>query len=245
MTAPTHDMDAPIATLAEQYGFSEPAVRHLFEAIAEGGGDMALFDHPELQGPGQWMRGGLLLTTTPADRVFNNRIEALCNALSGLYRRQSDAAASSHRRVDANARAWDTTASAQQRWWPSDWGEPAASGALGNYGYAFFDGAQRLAIRHGDDVALYETGGHHITGIAHAQPDTLANLVLTTPSRELPLVELRPCAAQASDVRGSAGGDRNMNNILQAIEKLGALHREGVLSDEEFAANKRELLARL
>jgi hypothetical protein len=41
----------------------------------------------------------------------------------------------------------------------------------------------------------------------------------------------------------AAGGDAEA--ILATIDRLGDLHQRGVLSDDEFAAKKAELLARL
>lgn len=246
-----------LATLAEQYAFSEQAVRHLYEAVAAGGGDMALFDHPELRGPGQWMRGGLLMTTTPGDRVFNNRIEALCNALSALLRQSEAEPPAGHRRVSAGARAWDTQASARRSWWPDAWGPPAATGWQDDIAYAYFDTADRLAIRRGDDILLYDTAGHRITGIAQSQTNTIAGLVFTTPHGELALDALERIATDtaageddspaASGTAADATPDRRGDSadILDAIEKLGALHRQGVLTDSEFTTKKQELLKRL
>ena len=57
--------DRTLADCAERFGFSRSAMQQLWAAVVEGGGDMAMFDHPEFHGPGQWMRGGLMMTTTP------------------------------------------------------------------------------------------------------------------------------------------------------------------------------------
>ncbi|MES1930760.1 hypothetical protein SADO_15969 [Salinisphaera dokdonensis CL-ES53] len=249
-----------LAALAEQYGFSEAAVRHLFEAVTEGGGDMAMFDHDEFHGPGQWMRGGLIMTTTPGDRVLNNAIESLCNRLSALLRAQQVQEQPGRKRISPTARAWDTSAAPRQRWWPAEWGDPVATGQADDLAYAFFDDAARLAIQHGHDVDLYKTADHHITGISQAQQGPTGSLVFTTPFGELELAQLERCDSSRQNADGPTRSDRMADNgencadasstqssteILDAIKELGALHRDGVLTDEEFAAKKQDLLQRL
>jgi hypothetical protein len=44
---------------------------------------------------------------------------------------------------------------------------------------------------------------------------------------------------------GAGSGPQSHDEILNALERLGALHQKGVLSDQEFASKKAELLARL
>ncbi|MBO9471851.1 SHOCT domain-containing protein [Endozoicomonas sp. G2_2] len=260
MTETAADTNARLAKFSRQYGFSEDAVRHLFEAVTQGGGDMAMFDHPEFHGPGQWMRGGLMMTTTPGDRVLNNAIESLCNRLSALLRAQHAPGQSGYRRISPEARAWDTSVSPRQRWWPHEWGDPVATGHTDDLAYAFFDDAARMAIRSGDQVDLYKTADHCITGIAQAQQGTSATLVFTTPFGELPLDELARCDDDRNNPAGNATATEHRSGepaaaeqatpqssmeILEAIEKLGALHREGVLTDDEFNAKKQALLNRL
>ena len=55
------------------------------------------------------------------------------------------------------------------------------------------------------------------------------------------------CAACACTAGGSdkAGGGPSSNEIVASIEALAGLHQRGILSDEEFATKKAELLARL
>ena len=107
---------------------------------------------------------------------------------------------------------------------------------------------------------LYKTADHCITGIAQAQQAANANLVFTTPFGELPLNELARCEGNQSNTAGNATAAERRSGepaaaeqatpqssmeILEAIEKLGALHREGVLTDDEFDAKKQALLERL
>jgi Short C-terminal domain len=45
--------------------------------------------------------------------------------------------------------------------------------------------------------------------------------------------------------QAQGGATQSHDEILNALERLGALHQKGVLSDQEFASKKAELLARL
>ena len=44
---------------------------------------------------------------------------------------------------------------------------------------------------------------------------------------------------------GSAGSLQSHEDILKALERIGDLHKKGILSDDEFKSKKAELLSRL
>lgn len=242
--------DRQLAELAAYYGFGDEAVAQLWRAVSDGGGDMASFDHPEFLGPGQWMRGGLILITDPADRVLKNRIDSLCNALSRALR-EDRAPAVGQRRLNAEARAWDTPGNLRRAWWPGSMGDPDAAADTGALAYAYFDRPRLLAIRRDDTVTWYDTGVHRITGIAYDDGRN-ETLVMTSTIAEVPLNKLTPQVG-ASDTRGTQVDTRNeappirpkSEDILDAIARLAELYRQGALTENEFAAKKRELLARL
>ena len=54
-------------------------------------------------------------------------------------------------------------------WWPDGLGWPASSGAHGGARYAFFPDRRRLAVQRDGEVALYDSGGHRITGVSQGQ----------------------------------------------------------------------------
>lgn len=252
MNASSADTEKRLASLAEQYGFSREAVVHLFEAVAAGGGDMAMFDHPECRGPGQWMRGGLIMITDPSDRLLKNRIDALCHALSRWLRESTPDTA--HHRISDEARAWDTPGNLRRAWWPSELGEPAISGETDRLAYAYFEAARRFAIRYDGEIAWYDTGEHRITGIALHGGAAREDLVLTSTQAELPLAELEPIesaldessAAGTTQDTAAASAHRSASaDIFEALERLGALYDKGVLTEAEFTAKKQELLNRL
>ncbi|WP_423821055.1 SHOCT domain-containing protein [Salinisphaera sp. SPP-AMP-43] len=251
MNAPTNT-EQHLARLAEQYGFSHEAVAHLFEAVSAGGGDMAMFDHPEYRGPGQWMRGGLIMITDPADGLLKNRIDALCHALSRLLRESTPDTI--HRRISDHARAWDTPGNLRHAWWPAELGEPAISGETERLAYAYFEAACRFAIRYDGAIVWYDTGEHRLTGIAQHSGASPADLVLTSTQAALALAELKriesvedETSAPGSMPGGAVAGERLSEStaIFEALERLAALRDQGVLTEDEFVAKKQELLSRL
>src|SRR4030095_16285351 len=50
-----------IDELAQRHGVSAGAVTNLLQALIDGGGTMAQFNHPELGGMGQWVQGGMTM----------------------------------------------------------------------------------------------------------------------------------------------------------------------------------------
>lgn len=228
--------------LADKHEFSRAAIAHLAEAIAAGAGDMAMFDHAAFGGPGQWMRGGLILTSRPEDTILTHRIEALCNALS------------EHERVSASDRApaesWSgvadtmaqTDTTAMDARWPAELGTPDATGSADGLSYAYFRSAERLAIRERGRLMLYDTRGADIIGIAQSQTGGTSETVFTTPEGKLSLAELSPVDTLPASTDGQP---TDHDTILDTLERLGTLHAQGVLTDAEFMAKKQELLARL
>jgi hypothetical protein len=53
-----------------------------------------------------------------------------------------------------------------------------------------------------------------------------------------------PAAAQAAAAAAAAAAPKS-EDVIALIEKLGELKAKGILSDEEFAAKKAELLSKL
>jgi hypothetical protein len=158
-------------------------------------------------------------------------------------------------------------------WWPSELGRPSSSGGQNDARYAYFPGAQRLAISQNGQVTLYNTLDHNIGGVQQQQGgysgslsfssqfgtftvDSLpvvgpSNVQAPPPAYDPPPQQQQQAPAyrqeqqQPSYAQPSSGGRQSHDEILTALERLGALHQKGVLSDQEFAAKKAELLSRL
>lgn len=118
----------------------------------------------------------------------------------------------------------------------------------GEAAYAWFPQARRLAVRHRGRVTVYDTGAHAITGLSQAG-DAERPVRLRAGGREIDLADLVPAEAAARDRTtprvADAGAEHHPQDPLATIERLAGLRASGVLTQEEFAAKKTELLARL
>lgn len=152
-------VETQLDALAAKHGFSPAAVRHLYEAVRAGNGAAAQFSHPELGGMGQWMRGGMIMIGDMFNQTLKGRVDALCNDLAAVYLAAPASAVST-------ASGWANTVSS---WWPANFGIPAASGGQNNVDYAYFPQSNRLAVRQGKRVTVYDTTGHQIGGFSQQQ----------------------------------------------------------------------------
>ncbi|SFI12403.1 SHOCT domain-containing protein [Albimonas pacifica] len=256
---------AAIGDLSRRYGLSEAAVEHMAHAVANGGGSMAQFNVPELGGSGQWMAGGM----TMVGDMFNHGLQAtvsnLCGELSSAM-----AGAAFFERPQASGMGGGFSGG----WWPDWLGQPASTGGQNQARYAYFPHARRLAFDFGDGrpVALLDTGEHHIGGFSQQQSgpgDPFLGVSVssqfgqfalssfpfadgTGPMRQAQPApqpepqwapEPQPFAQPAQG--GAEGGRASADDILETIGRLAKLRDAGALSDEEFAAKKAELLARI
>jgi Short C-terminal domain len=138
-------------------------------------------------------------------------------------------------------------------WWPADLGRPNSTGAQNDVRYAFFAQPQRLAIEVNGKMTVYDTLAHQINGFSQQQSSG-ASLTFTSQHglvavASLPVVlvggvpQPGPPPVQGKPV--SAQSDAREADVFATIEKLAQLHAKGILSSEEFATKKAELLGRL
>lgn len=152
----------------------------------------------------------------------------------------------------------------EDNWWPSELGSPNATGAQNNVKYAYFAGPCRLAVKTGGDVWVYDTQSHQIGGFSQQQgmggSITFSSQFGTVNLSQLPVVSRNgqhveppaPPAASSwqspvssSPAPASAASLTTSEDVLATLEKLGALKSQGLLTEDEFAAKKAELLRRL
>ena len=154
---------------------------------------------------------------------------------------------------------------ASGQWWPAELGSPNGSGAQNQVRYAYFNGAHRLAVELNGHVTIYDSLDHQIGGVSQQQGSggsltftsqygtvSVATLPIlsvdgiprevSTPtqqpaSSELPTPAQQPASSHAATVQEA--------DIFAKIERLADLQKKGILSSEEFAAKKAELLSRL
>jgi hypothetical protein len=141
-------------------------------------------------------------------------------------------------------------------WWPAELGTPSSSGTQNDVRYAYFPAAGRLAVEVNGHVSVYDTSGHQIAGISSQQQASGGGLLFSTGEGSISLAHLRavstpaaasplaapPAAAPAWPEPGPATGG---TDVFATLERLGDLMQKGILTEEEFAAKKAELLSRL
>ena len=248
-----------VAALADRYSIGVDAVKMMLDAVAKGRGNMAQFNLPEFGGSGQWMRGGM----TMIGDMFNNSMKAtvdnLCNDLSKVLESQPNimtvfappSQSQSQSQGSGGASFWQSSQSGS--WWPSELGSPASTGSQNSLRYAYFPVSNRLAIDDRGSVEVYDTSGYDIGGFGQQQSGD-ASLTFTSQrgvvrvdrlprvTSAKPAPETRPATAAQST---STSSSTDTSSVLALIEQLGQLKEKGLLTDEEFAAKKSELLKRL
>ncbi len=255
----TSQAERAVADLSTRYGVSTDAVRAMLEAVQLGNGTMAQFSHPELGGRGQWMAGGMTMVGDMSNHGLQATVSGLASELSSLLASTA---------VYAPAPGPVTAAGPGPvhpanlgSWWPGDLGRPGSSGSQDNSRYAVFPQARRLAVQSGGEpVRVYDTLGHVIGGVQQQQGGlpgrlsftsqhgtfTVESLPLVSPAQTTPPAPgpaPDPGPAAPPERASSAGTDADA--ALAALERLGDLHQRGILTDEEFAQKKTELLSRL
>ena len=138
-------------------------------------------------------------------------------------------------------------------WWPSDLGWPNSTGAQNDVRYAYFAQPRRLAIELNGNVTVYDTLDHQISGFSQQQSYggslTFASQYGLVAVSSLPVVSPsgvpQPASPLVQEEPVSTQPVAREADVFATIEKLAELHAKGILSGEEFAAKKAELLGRL
>ncbi len=222
----TSEGQQKVMELAQRYGVSTDAVLTLLHALVDGNGTMAQFDHRELGGRGQWMRGGMVMVGDMFNQALKATVDGLCVELSSLLvashllqaqparsQRQSQGTQHQQQRGGVNPAAGNQAPAAVSLFvaspvgsageeWPAELGPPAASGAQNAMRYAYF-------LESPEDMSPVSTSP---VSTPTPVPDT--------------------AAAQTMD-------------IFATLERLAELKQKGILSEEEFTAKKAELLRRI
>ena len=188
-----------IADIAQRHGFSVDATLNMLDALINGNGSMAQFNHPEFAGSGQWMHRGMTMVSDMFNSMLKGRIDALCLDLSNVMANEPDLIRSGsyqsqsqggERGPGQEQTSHSGHASAQRQggsgfgpaslfvpptpgksdeWWPSGLPSPNSTGTQNGVRYAYFAEARRLAIDVGGTVTVYDTLGHRIGGFSQQQ----------------------------------------------------------------------------
>ena len=246
--------------LSSRYNLTRDAVVHMLIAVNNGGGTMAQVNCPELGGSGQWMRGGMTMVGDMFNHGLKMTVDNLCAELAnGL----------------ANVQIFPllpADSPGSNQWWPGDYGHPISMGAQNNTKYAVFAG--KLAVQVDGQVTVYDTLNHNIGGVSQQQGGdntlTFSSQFGTISVNQLPIIYgagltntdiaqsqttstnfIQPPAVQPepeqSDTQwnGSDTATASSDEIIGLIEKLANLRDIGALTEEDFDAKKKELLARI
>ncbi len=139
-------------------------------------------------------------------------------------------------------------------WWPAELGTPSATGSQNELRYAVFPAARRLAVDMNGRVTMHDIGDLQISGCSQASGEE-GGARFTTNNGAIPLAslpEVRP-SAPASPAQPSTTVQEthqpvqeiHQEDVLDTLTRLGELKAKGILTEEEFAAKKAELLLRL
>ena len=192
-----------IDDLARRHGISPDAASTLLRAVVAGQGGMAQFDHPELGGSGQWMRGGMTMVGDMFNHGLKAKVDAVCMELATLIDNQPTAFRGSSQ---MQSQGGITQASGHGsgvslfvpsgggsggNWWPDDLGAPGSTGQQNSVRYAYFPATRRLAIDLNGRVQIYDTDDHAITGFSQQQSGD-ASLTFTSQHGVVALSSLKP-----------------------------------------------------
>lgn len=183
-----------ILDVAQRHGFSFDAVATMLDAVIQGNGSMAQFNHVEFSGSGQWMSGGMTMVSDMFNNHLKGRVDSLCVELSNLVANQpglvQQGSFQSQSQNGGGAGTWQNQAHsmgayggadaagqgpaglfvpAGPDWWGADLRWPNSTGAQNNVRYAYFAQARRLAIEVGGHVTVYDTLDHQIGGFSQQQ----------------------------------------------------------------------------
>jgi hypothetical protein len=260
-----------INEIAQRYGVSVDAVMTLLEALIRGQGTMAQFNHPDLGGSGQWMQGGMTMVGDMFNYGLKAKVDGLCSELARLLAHQPlfSAPSSGQMQSQSQGAGWPAggaampgsgqvslfvpePSTASAGWWPADLGSPAATGSQNGLRYAYFPGKRRLAVEVNGQVRVYDTLDHQISGVSQQQ-GAGASFTFTSQRGVVRLSELPVVTADkgsTADLRQAPADTRadaalGEGDIFAKIERLDELKQKGIISEEEFAAKKAELLRRL
>ncbi len=146
-------------------------------------------------------------------------------------------------------------------WWGADLRFPNSTGGQNGMRYAYFAQARRLAIDVGGQVTVYDTLDHSIGGVSQQSGGygpqfssqygyvNLSQLPVVSTNGMAPAPVFAPAPVwtdNASSTPAHTPADAGLGgDVFASIEKLAALQAKGILTAQEFATKKAELLSRL
>lgn len=261
--------------LSERHGVSKDVIEHLTMALIAGHANQAQFNHSELGGMGQWSSGGMIMVGDMFNNGLKHRVDMLCSEIADYIRSGQLSGPKLDRphqsQSQGNGNSFFYQSSSQSSSWPQHLGQASSTGAQNNLRYAFFPASRRLAIDVNGKITVYDTQDHNIGGFSQQQnsdqsltftsqhglvraadldiiptsggPETAQDAQIATP---IPVQSIPdPSMTPSSTSVVSDQTVFHQDDIISKIERLAGLRSKGIISDEEFAAKKTELLDRL
>ncbi len=254
-----------INDLAQRYGVTNDAVMTMLNAVMDGRGTMAQFNHPDFGGAGQWMQGGMTMVGDMFNYALKSKVEGLCAELSNLVAKQqsdlfspvssqSQSQGGQQPGISDQVSLFASGEGGHGNWWPAELGVPASTGTQNNIRYAYFPSSCRLAIEINGHITVYSTQDHQISGVSQQQ-STDASLTFTSQYglvrvENLPVISVdgvspqQPGEAVQPDSNEAFGNTPEVD-IFTKIEQLAELRKKDILTEDEFTAKKAELLKKI
>ena len=261
-----------IAEIAQRHGLSQEAVLSMLFALRAGGGTMAQFSIPELGGGGQWMRGGMTMVGDMFDNALKARVDALCNELVQLLATTTvfpPSTAHSEAGLLPSNNWWPgelgvpSAAGGQNdvryAFFP---GTRRLAIQIGGVTRVFDTGKhhiggvqQQQGGGYGSVVFTSQLGTFGVSSLRDLGPARAADASAAPPAPATPHAPQYQSQQQSNPppqfapetppARSASAASGDSAAIVAAIESLAGLHQRGILSDDEFATKKAELLGRL
>jgi hypothetical protein len=253
--------------IARHHGVSSDTALMLLQALAAGGGTMAQFSHPELGGMGQWSQGGMVMVGDMFNQGLRHRVDVLCTELAAMLRDSDPFLPSQGQTSVAVGGAWwpaelgSPAASGGQNdmryaYFPQhhrlavlqngalqvyDTGAHRISGVSQQQSAEQFlsFSSDRGTVRLADLTPVNSSVGTSLS----PQPSPPEHPPVPPQQTAAPIVTSDPVPPPASPQQAAA--PVGASDPLDLLERLAALRQKGVLSEEEFAAKKAELLGRI
>jgi hypothetical protein len=250
-----------VQDIAQRHGFSFDAVQSMLGSVINGNGSMAQFSHYEFGGSGQWMLGGMTMVGDMFNNYLKGRVDSLCSELSRLCANQPGL----YVEVAAQPNWWGTelkfpNTSGGQNGMRYAWFGQARRLAIEQNGQVIIYDTQDHQI---GGVSQQQSGGYSVTFSSQYGYVDLSRLPVIS-INGLPPLAPPPAPVYAPTYAPSYNNSGNGNNqntsapannampasagdsdIFASIEKLAALQSRGILSEQEYASKKAELLSRL
>lgn len=248
MISLTLEGNAVVDDLAKKYQLSRESVSHMLDALQRGGGTMAQFQCPEF-GTGQWMQGGMIMVGDMFNYSLKARVNDLFSDLAEAMRRQP--LFELRKAKSPEERESPPPVPSDSDWWPGGLGRPSSTGSQNSMRYAIFPASRRLVVEHKGKVDVYDTEDHEIRGVSQQQGTSGHALQFTSqhgtyPAESFPIVS--GTSNGPSDTSGQATempASKESPDAAGLLRKLAELRAEGILTEDEFAAKKAEILRRI